>query len=215
MPHVEQLLEILLPPANLDMPSTVSLSPDVLSPLQPTDFAEVLKAHALFGTADDQFIQQMTSSVHYRHYQIGDTIVREGEMGKAMFFVVKGVVSVCSADGESIYTDLVAGSFFGGIQFHRGGCSHMNVEIAVIFAVPRTATVRAKTRSLIAVLTQDDLATIMNKDPEIGDDIRNEALERYGSLLTDKIRRGDATALKDKQVMDVVIASLDPVRRSR
>ena len=53
--------------------------------------------------------------MHLRVCQPGDYIVREGEIGKAMFLVVKGVVTVSSKDGESIFADLGHGNFFGGM----------------------------------------------------------------------------------------------------
>lgn len=78
------------------------------------DLGQFFKSHVLFASASNEFIADFTKKMHLRHFLPGDSIIRENEIGRAMFFVIKGVVTVASKDGESIYADLGAGKFFGG-----------------------------------------------------------------------------------------------------
>lgn len=78
------------------------------------DYSTYFRNHPLFATATESFINQLCSLIHLRYQQPGDIIIQEGELGRAMFFVVKGVVTVCSADGERFFAELEVGKFFGG-----------------------------------------------------------------------------------------------------
>jgi hypothetical protein len=78
------------------------------------DLAMFLRHHSLFSQASTEFIDTLVKKMHLRPSQPGDYIIREGELGRAMFLVVKGFVTVSSKDGESIFADLGPGSFFGG-----------------------------------------------------------------------------------------------------
>jgi hypothetical protein len=87
-----------------------------------SDLAQFLTCNPLFidsgASQDNEFIQNLAKSMHLRHFQPGDHICREGEMGRAMFFLVRGIVSVSSKDGETVYAELGPGSFFGGKYKH-------------------------------------------------------------------------------------------------
>ena len=52
--------------------------------------------------------------MHIRSFAPGDPIIREDEIGKAMFLLLKGNVMVVSKDGDSAYAELGPGNFFGG-----------------------------------------------------------------------------------------------------
>lgn len=49
-----------------------------------------------------------------RYFAHGDYIIRQDDIGKAMFLLLKGHVAVISKDGESAFAKLGPGSFFGG-----------------------------------------------------------------------------------------------------
>lgn len=182
-------------------PRSAGLSP---SPLDfAADLALFLRHHSLFSCASEEFIDDLAKKMHLRHYHPGDSIIREGEIGRAMFFIIKGYVTVSSKDGESIFADLGPGKFFGGMVLHSSSQSHhaSALEIGVLFEVPRTANVVAKTRCNLAVLTQNEVKTIMQNYPEIEDEIRYEGQERYAILL----KKGRVKSM-DKQATDVSIS---------
>lgn len=88
---------------------------------QGLDLASFLKAHSLFAGTGTEFTAQLAKKMHLRHFQAGDSIVKEGEIGRAMFFVMKGFVTVTSQDGETVFAELGHGNFFGGKSNEDGG----------------------------------------------------------------------------------------------
>jgi hypothetical protein len=78
------------------------------------NLGQFFKNHPLFAAASEGFTNELCSKMRIRHQQPGDVIIQEGEIGRAMFFVVKGSVTVISADGERFFAELSAGNFFGG-----------------------------------------------------------------------------------------------------
>ncbi|GMF64191.1 unnamed protein product [[Candida] boidinii] len=81
-----------------------------------------------------------------------------------MYWILRGTVGVTSTDGEAVYAELGAGSFFG--------------EIGILFNRPRTATVVARTKVLLGVLTKDALSIVLSDFPIIERLIRDEGQER-------------------------------------
>jgi hypothetical protein len=94
------------------------VDPPQISPIQPGEFHALLKQIPIFSSAPPVFIDQVVSHVHLRQFAAGDRIIREGEIAKAMFIIVKGSVTVCSADGECEFAELQPGNFFGGKTYY-------------------------------------------------------------------------------------------------
>jgi len=110
-----------------------------------------------------------------------DYIMTEGDVAKAMYWIVRGAVAVCSRDGESTYAELKPGAFVG--------------EIGILMDRPRTATVIARTRCLTLQLKKEDLRRILPRFPEVERAIREEALERLAILEKKKKQSsGDSLA---------------------
>ncbi|KAI8808956.1 cyclic nucleotide-binding-like protein [Cladochytrium replicatum] len=153
-------------PSTWSSPSTPEPFDDAIA----TELVTVIRAHPLFAKVqgNDDFFRDICSSMSLRHYQPGDVVVREGDMARAMFFVVKGTVTVISGDGEITFAELSAGSFFG--------------EIGILFNIARTATVSSKTKCVLAALTADTFQKRLAQYPEVGLIINGEAQERFKSL---------------------------------
>lgn len=66
----------------------------------------------LFANADPNFVTSMLTKLRFEVFQPGDYIIREGTIGKKMYFIQHGVVSVLTKN--SIDTKLSDGSYFGG-----------------------------------------------------------------------------------------------------
>ena len=64
-------------------------------------------------------------------FQQGEAVIWVGETGREMYFVNAGRVHVVGSDGTSVVVELPEGSFFG--------------EIALVYSIKRTATIRAST----------------------------------------------------------------------
>ncbi|GLD70618.1 potassium/sodium hyperpolarization-activated cyclic nucleotide-gated channel 2 isoform X1, partial [Lates japonicus] len=72
----------------------------------------------LFANADPNFVTAMLTKLRFEVFQPGDYIIREGTIGKKMYFIQHGVVSVLTKG--SIGMKLMDGSYFGGVEVERG-----------------------------------------------------------------------------------------------
>lgn len=66
----------------------------------------------LFANADPNFVTSMLTKLKFEVFQPGDYIIREGTIGKKMYFIQHGVVSVLTKGNKE--TKLADGSYFGG-----------------------------------------------------------------------------------------------------
>lgn len=66
----------------------------------------------LFANADPNFVTSMLTKLRFEVFQPGDYIIREGTIGKKMYFIQHGIVSVLTKGNKE--TKLSDGSYFGG-----------------------------------------------------------------------------------------------------
>lgn len=66
----------------------------------------------LFANADPNFVTAMLTKLRFEVFQPGDYIIREGTIGKKMYFIQHGVVSVLTKGNKEM--KLSDGSYFGG-----------------------------------------------------------------------------------------------------
>lgn len=71
----------------------------------------------LFANADPNFVTAMLTKLRFEVFQPKDYIVREGTIGKKMFFIQHGVVSVLTKG--NIGMKLMDGSYFGGTSRYK------------------------------------------------------------------------------------------------
>lgn len=97
-----------------------------------------------------------------------DIIVRQGDVGKEMFFLMVGRVEVCgSISGNPVFAIKREGDYFG--------------EIALVLDAPRTAWVRARSYCRIATLTKQKLNDVFLHAPEQKDAILDE-IKQLGTV---------------------------------
>ncbi|KAI9303865.1 hypothetical protein BJ944DRAFT_250339 [Cunninghamella echinulata] len=148
----------------------------------PPDLLALLREHSLFQrTKNESFLQKLSCSLNIRMYNPHDIIIAQGEPSKAMFFLLKGQVEVCSADFERIFATLPQGSCFG--------------EIGILYSMPRTATVIACTKCIVAALTSEQVHALLPLYPDVEKIIRFEAEERLS--MTKKSE--DKTSFNNQQ----------------
>src|SRR5262249_27830201 len=125
-------------PASGEHPMVVS-SPDLKAFLVATPF---------FGGLSDSSLDLLISMLLERRFDVGATVVAEGEPGHSMYIVHSGelVVSKLGESGRAIrMATLGAGDFFG--------------EMTLIEVRNRSATVAAETQALLYELTARNLYT--------------------------------------------------------
>ncbi|EEH48343.1 uncharacterized protein PADG_04427 [Paracoccidioides brasiliensis Pb18] len=141
-------------------------SPLAASQIQgmPLDLIDRIRSFPLFQSTPESFLAEIGLHLRPQLNSTNDYILTEGDEAKAMYWLVRGAVAVTSRDGESVYAELKPGAFFG--------------EIGVLMDRPRTATIIARTRCLLIVLTKEDFKKILPAFPEVEQMIREEAEER-------------------------------------
>lgn len=72
-----------------------------------------LVAHMpLFAHADPSFVTAVLTKLRFEVFQPGDLVVREGSVGRKMYFIQHGLLSVLARGVRD--TRLTDGSYFGG-----------------------------------------------------------------------------------------------------
>ncbi|KAJ3077161.1 hypothetical protein HDU98_007546 [Podochytrium sp. JEL0797] len=164
---------VVLTPSDDDNDSQVSATSPAKVTLQQTpNVQKFLEEHVLFKGLDEKFLTTLSNAMQSRVYNPGEFVVRKGEIGRAMFFVLKGEVEVISEDGETVLNVMKEQSFFG--------------EIGVLFSVPRTASCRAYGRCMILALTKERLQRVLQLYPKVAEAISILAEERYASHMKQK-----------------------------
>lgn len=110
-------------------------------------------------------IAEVASLLKPRRATRGEVLVREGDVGESMFFIVSGKVAVHAHIGTIYLKD---GSFFG--------------EIALLEQIPRTATVRAATRCQLLVLDARDFQKFTKAYPSVLKVVQETARNRMAEL---------------------------------
>jgi F-box/leucine-rich repeat protein 7 len=146
----------------------------------PLELVDRLRSFPLFQATPESFLIEVGQHLRPQLHAPNDYILTEGDEAKAIYWLVRGAVSVTSRDGESIYAELQPGAFFG--------------EIGLLMNRPRTATIIARTRCMLVVLTKDDFRNILPRFPEVERAIREEAQERL-MILEKKKKETSAPAL--------------------
>ncbi len=124
-------------------------------PTQAEDLRAVLDKTPLFSYLDESILSDLISKFEIVSYHLGDTIIREGELGDSFYVIFNGrarVVGEGPGGGELTLITLSRGDFFG--------------ERALVKGEPRSATIRAATDIILAKLSKDYFISAIEKDPE-------------------------------------------------
>lgn len=146
----------------------------------PRNLLDTLLTFPLFKDAPKLFLTRVAAKLQIVVYHPQEYIIKEGDPALSMYWILKGQVSVTLPDGESVHAELTQGAFFG--------------EIGILFHRPRTATVVARHRVLLGVLTLGNLNLVLKLYPVIERRIRDEAQERLA--MQEKRNRADMPILR-------------------
>jgi len=136
-------------------------------------FAEELKRRHFLQTwdlvADVPFFQNLGAAaiadivrlLHARHAAPGTVLIREGQAGDSMYFIVSGEASVLLGPEP---VKLKPGAFFG--------------EMALLFGTPRSATVVITRPSVLLMLDIANFRELAGRRPDLIEAIETEARRR-------------------------------------
>lgn len=139
----------------------------------PKEIIDSLRGFLLFKSAPESFLEEIASKLVMQLHSAHSFIITEGEEARAMYWIIRGSVGIVSRDGESVHAELGPGAFFG--------------EIGILFDCPRTASVQAREKCVLAVLTAGALNEVLPSYPVIEQAIRDEAQERLAVLEKNRL----------------------------
>ncbi|XP_075764591.1 potassium/sodium hyperpolarization-activated cyclic nucleotide-gated channel 3 isoform X2 [Pelodiscus sinensis] len=148
----------------------------------------------LFANADPNFVTAMLTKLRFEVFQPGDFIIREGTVGRKMYFIQHGVVSVLTKGSKE--TKLSDGSYFG--------------EICLLTRGRRTASVRADTYCRLYSLSVDNFNEVLEEHPMMRrafETVAMDRLDRIGkknSILLRKRAEHSAGALNNDMIQQIV-----------
>jgi hypothetical protein len=100
-------------------------------------------------------------------YDVGDIIVREGDVGQCAFFIRSGEVEIVRGLDEEVVARRAPGEYFG--------------EMSLLLDEPRNATVRASTPVRLVVLGKENFLEMIRLLPtteqSVMDTVRKRAME--------------------------------------
>ncbi|XP_061414515.1 potassium/sodium hyperpolarization-activated cyclic nucleotide-gated channel 1-like [Lethenteron reissneri] len=120
----------------------------------------------LFANADPNFVTAMLIKLQFEVFQPGDFIVREGTVGKKMYFIQHGVVSIITKGNKEM--KLSDGSYFG--------------EICLLTRGRRTASVRSDTYCRLFSLSVDHFNEVLEEYPMMRRAFEQVAIDRLNRI---------------------------------
>ncbi|KAK2086777.1 Potassium/sodium hyperpolarization-activated cyclic nucleotide-gated channel 2 [Saguinus oedipus] len=161
----------------------------------------------LFANADPNFVTAMLTKLKFEVFQPGDYIIREGTIGKKMYFIQHGVVSVLTKGNKEM--KLSDGSYFGGEcegregvrapprsaeprgcgwgrgqhQGDQGGRARGGREICLLTRGRRTASVRADTYCRLYSLSVDNFNEVLEEYPMMRRAFETVAIDRLDRIV--------------------------------
>ncbi|XDV34096.1 hypothetical protein PO909_004301 [Leuciscus waleckii] len=116
----------------------------------------------LFANADPHFVTVLLTKLRFEVFQPGDMVIREGTLGRKMYFIQHGCVSVITHDNkEKLLND---GCYFG--------------EICLLTRGRRTASVRAETYCRLYSLSVDSFNEVLEENPLMRRAFESVAVDR-------------------------------------
>jgi putative peptide zinc metalloprotease protein len=129
---------------------------------------QALATLPFFRDLEGRELDRIAARLQTRRYEMGDVVIQAGERGGGYYLIREGEADVTLPDGRFVRT-LGQGDGFG--------------ELALIFGVPRTATVTAKSPLVVGVLGRPDFAALITASGESMRDFRARTGHYVGAGL--------------------------------
>jgi small-conductance mechanosensitive channel/CRP-like cAMP-binding protein len=170
-------------------------------PEQQPNPRDVLQHVALFTVLDATEIASLASHMTPHMFAAGQVIVEQGESTASMYIVAEGLLYVYITPPESgsllKVSEISPGQFFG--------------EMALLTGEPRSATVKAETEALVYEITKEDMEVLLNKRPEIAEQLSKMIAQRR--LRQQEFMERLPAAQQAVEVQNFATQLLDKVRR--
>jgi len=132
-----------------------------------------LKQVPVFKNFTNKEFLELEKLIHHRQYKINDFIFKNRAPGEGMYIIMQGAVKITIGtrnDNENILAELEEGDFFG--------------ELALFDDEPRSANAIATTDSQLLGFFTQDLMSLQERNPILGQKI----LFNLGGVLGERLR---------------------------
>lgn len=154
---------------------------------------------SIFAELSSDALAPLEKRCRWRHYQAAETIVDYLDSSDDVFFIVSGEarVSIYSAEGKAItFSDLRSGDVFG--------------EIAAIDGHPRSATIEARTRCIVASMTGLAFRELLQSNTNVGWAVQRYFVAKIRTLTT-RVYEFSALAVSNRVQAEILrLAKLAP-----
>jgi len=126
----------------------------------------------IFAELDAEDLEELASIVEERRVAADKDLFREGDVGDAVYLIVKGRVRVFVGGGERPETTIN--------ELGPGACIG---EMAVLDASPRSASVRALEPTRTLRVPGEEFKRVMSERPEMSEAIVAELVRRMRGMM--------------------------------
>lgn len=135
------------------------------------DLLAVLEKIPIFQDLSRRELEAAARILHRREYVPDEVIIRQDEPGLGMYIIKSGKAVVLMEPGNIQLSVLGDGDFFG--------------EVSLLDETPRSATVVARSHSVVFGFFQSDLFSLIERDPRFGVKI----VIRVAKIIGDRLRK--------------------------
>ncbi|MFW6358626.1 MAG: cyclic nucleotide-binding domain-containing protein [Chroococcales cyanobacterium] len=146
---------------------------------------EVLKTIPYFQNFSDAEIRNLANRGDKKIVREGQYLFREGDAGDAFFILLEGSVGIYVDKLNKHIRDLGKGSFFG--------------EMSLLLKMPRTASVKTNTDTLLFVLTSENLQEILASNTNLMEAVIEKMGEYQAELASRKDLLKEAGLIDDEE----------------
>ena len=114
--------------------------------------SSLLSKFSIFQSIDQQYLKDIVSSLKLKKYSKGLIILKKGDPGKNLYFILSGSVDVLDEDSTCLRT-LRKGEIFG--------------EMSLVSGDPISATIKVSEPAIIGFIKGDIFKGILNRFPSI------------------------------------------------
>lgn len=134
---------------------------------------DILRRIPLFSGIDPAKLKLLAFASERLEYSEDQNLFRQGEVGDAAYVIVNGIADVIIevGDEEIQVADLQENAFVG--------------EIAILCDVPRTATVRARTKLVVLKIKKEHFIGLIKDFPELGIEVMRELASRLSNTTSE------------------------------
>ena len=134
---------------------------------------DLLRRIPLFSGIEPAKLKLLAFASERVEYNEAQNLFRQGEVGDAAYVIVNGIADVIveSDDGEIPVAEFKDNAFIG--------------EIAILCDVPRTATVRAKTKLEVLKIKKEHFLGLIKDFPELGIEVMRELASRLSKTTSE------------------------------